>query len=102
VGGANDGGGRELRDRNVIGVAVGAEWVERDDHVRPNAANVSRDLLDGFVRVRAVQLRIQIIEERDLAHTQRCRGGTQLGLARTSNDRGAWRDAGIIEAAALT
>src|SRR6478609_2453292 len=60
IAGAHDGGGRELRDSDVVGVAVCAFRAERDDHVGPNAPDVPdnfsyRDrsiyLVDGSVRI---------------------------------------------------
>ena len=39
-----DRGGRELADRDVVGMPVGAERIEGQDHVRPDAAQVDAAL----------------------------------------------------------
>ena len=69
-------------------MAVGAFGAERDDDVRLDAAQVSRDLADRFGRVDLVERAVRIAEEADLAETQLPRGRPQLGLARLPTTSG--------------
>ena len=70
IGSRHDRGRRELRDRHVIGMPVGAIGPERDDDVRLNATRCSTIAAIAFARVRAIEMLIAIVEKRDFAHAE--------------------------------
>ena len=80
VGRSDDRRRGELRDRDVIGMSVGAVRSERHDDVGLDPPQVSDNGRDRLARVRAVEMLIAIVEQRDFAHTQHRGGGAQLRL----------------------
>ena len=82
-------------------MAVGAERIEGDDHVRPDASNVAGDLFARLCRIDAIQLAIEIVEQADLAHAKLACRGAQLGLACLPDDSRPRRRALVVEPPAL-
>ena len=80
VAGGDDRRGRELGDRDVIGMSVSAVGPERQDNVGTDPPQVPDDSRDGLSWIRAVQLLVAVVEERHFAHAQDPRGGAQLRL----------------------
>ena len=101
VGGPHDRRRGELRDRDVIRVAVGAERIERDDHLRPDASNVAGDFFARLCPIDAIQLAIEVIQQAHLAHAKLACRGPQLGLACTPDDSRPRRRALVVEPPAL-
>src|SRR5438876_1374206 len=66
IGRRNDRRRRELRDGDVIGVAVVSSGVERDDHIRTRPPHMRHELTDRLGRVGAIKLAISVVEEDDL------------------------------------
>jgi hypothetical protein len=66
--GRDDRSGRELRDRDVIGMPVGAVRPEGDDDVWVNAPQMFDDGGDNVLWVGAVEFLIAIVEQRNVVH----------------------------------
>ena len=91
----------ELRDRDVIRVPVGAEWIERDDHLRPDASNVAGDFFARLCPIDAIQLAIEVIQQAHFAHAKLACRRAQLGLACLPDDGRPRRRAFVVEPPAL-
>ena len=63
IGGADDRGGRQLADRDVIGMPVGAVRRKRDHDVRLDPAKVTGNLPRRLRRVHAGERAIRVIEK---------------------------------------
>lgn len=60
----------ELADRDVIGVAVGANLIERQHDLRAHATQMPDDLADGFVGIRLIQVSVRVVEKADLLDSE--------------------------------
>ena len=65
----------------MIGMAVGAVGRERQDDLRPQAADFARDGRDGLRGIGPVQVLVDVIEHREVADAERRRRGPQFLLA---------------------
>jgi len=75
---------RELRDRDVVGMAVAAVGRKRQDHVRPHAEDVAHDGRDRFGRFGAIEILVPIGEHAEVGNAERLAGRAELGLANFS------------------
>src|SRR5688500_15321346 len=85
----------------MIGMAVRAIRSERDDHVRPDTAQMTRDRRLRSAWVDGVERAIRISKHGHLADAEFARGGAELCLARGTNHIGTGPLAVVAEASAL-
>jgi hypothetical protein len=78
IGGAYGGGGRKLGDGNVVWVPVGSLRTEGEDHVGLNAPDLGDERANGNRGVNFVNGAVRVAQDRDLADTEHCGGGSQL------------------------
>ncbi len=90
VGGAYDSGGRKLRDRNMIGMAVKSLRPKGYDHVRSYLPQQAHDSGDSFTFLRLIQFTINVIQKSQIGGAERSAGVTQFTLANTSQGLLAW------------
>jgi hypothetical protein len=81
IGGGKNRGSRELTDRDVIGVSIRAVGIERDNHMRADAPQMSNDFCNGFGGIRLIEVAINVIEEAHLADAEFSRGVEQFRFA---------------------
>ena len=88
----------ELRNGDVIRVAVGPEGIEGHNDVRLETTDMGRDLFSGLRYVCAIQLAVHIVEQANLSHPQLARGSPKLGLTRAPDYFGSRLRAFVVEA----
>ena len=80
VGGTDGGGGRELANGDVIGMAIAPVLAESDYHMRPYAPDVCRNRPDGHRCLHLIDASVGKAQYRDLANAQSRSRIAQLSL----------------------
>ena len=78
IAGTHDSGRRELRDGDVVGVAVSAIRAKRDDHVGPNTPDVLDNCRNGSPGVNLVDGSIGVAQDRNFTNTKHSCGGSKF------------------------
>src|SRR5689334_10347721 len=84
VGGAHGGGGRELRDGDVVRVPVGSLWTERNNHVGPNAPDMRNNFANGDRSLDLIDTAVRVAQNRDLTNTEHSGGSSQFRLTKAA------------------
>ena len=77
----------ELRDRDVIGMSVAALGGEGHHDVRPDPAHVRGDLRGRLVGIGAIEVAVDVVEQRELPQAEDPGRAPELGLAHRADDR---------------
>jgi hypothetical protein len=85
IGCAHDRGRRELRDRDVVRVAVGAIRTKCDDYVGPNASDTSDNCSDGSRSIDLVDGSIGVAQYEHFTNTKHCGGGSKFRFTHSAN-----------------
>ena len=100
MGGAHDGGGGQLGNGDVIGMAIGAVGSKGNDHVRFETPDMGGDCGGACVGIHLIDGAVGIAETANRGDTEDLGGGMEFRFAQRA-ELGRGRGSGCAVAAAL-